>query len=219
MRFVFFNDDFHIEDVTAETAVFGIYGPQAKAKHVEAGFPDEALPLHHWRQVTLGEQTAYLHKTDPVCGDGYFVMCMMADKTAVLQQLLSAGISEIDRETFDALRIESGLPRFGAELSLDYIPLETGLWADVSFSKGCYIGQEIIARMESRGKLAKKLVRLRTETAVQVGAEIMASGKKVGSITSASPVPTGGVALGYVKTAVLDENTPLTVDEHSVSVV
>lgn len=218
MRFVFFNDDFHIEDLSGKTAVFAVYGAQAQQLLASAGFSDEALPLHHWRQVDLNGTTAYLHKTDPIAGDGYFVMCDMADETAVIQALRNAGIVEIDDAAYNALRIEAGLPRFGAELSTDYIPLETGLWDDVSFSKGCYIGQEIIARMESRGKLAKKLMRLGAETAVLPNTELTANGKKAGTVTSSAELPTGSVALGYVKTAVVEANTQLQVGETLIAV-
>lgn len=211
MRFVFFNDDFHIADLSGETAVFGVYGSQAAAMLQAAGFPEVDLPLHHWRMVELDGVTAYLHRTDPVAGDGYFVMCEEGARTAVWQSLLAAGLTVADAAAFEALRVESGLPRFGAEITGDYIPLETGLWDDVSFTKGCYIGQEIIARMESRGRLAKKLVQLRPDTAVSAGDDITANGKKVGSVTSAVVLPSGNVALGYVKTAVLEEGTLLVV--------
>ena len=60
-------------------------------------------------------------------------------------------------------RIESGVPRFGAEISQETIPLEVGLWDEVSFRKGCFTGQEILARMESRGQLARRLVLLGCE--------------------------------------------------------
>jgi tRNA-modifying protein YgfZ len=86
--------------------------------------------------------------------------------------------------------------------------LEANLWADVSFTKGCYIGQEIIARMESRGRMAKKLVTLRASEPVEPGADITADGKKVGTITSAAVGPHGPVALGYLKTAVLEQSSP-----------
>ena len=69
-------------------------------------------------------------------------------------------------------------------MTLDYIPLEAGLWDDVSFHKGCYTGQEIIARMESRGKLAKRLTRLRPASPVAAGAEIVANGRPGGTILS-----------------------------------
>lgn len=217
MRFVFFNDDFHIEDVSEQTAVFGVYGPQAKALLEKAGFPDEALSLHHWRQVDLDGVTAYLHKTDPIAGDGYFVMCKVDEKTAVATKLKDAGITQIDEPAFDALRIEAGLPRFGAELTDGFIPLETGLWEDVSFSKGCYIGQEIIARMESRGRLAKKLVKLRLDTAVSTPADLTHNGKNAGVVTSVAQLPHGVAGVGYVKTAVLEDGGELMVGETAVA--
>jgi tRNA-modifying protein YgfZ len=219
LRFVFFNDDFHLENLSAETAVYAIYGPQARERLVAAGFPDIDLPLHHWRQVEVGGVTAYLHRTDPVAGDGYFVMGQLAQQPVIRARLLAAGIAEIDEAAFDFLRIESGQPRFGRELTLDYIPLEANLWADVSFNKGCYTGQEIIARMESRGKLAKRLVALRLAEPVAAGAALTAGGKPAGTITSAAVGPAGPVALGYVKTAVLDASHPLTVEGNAATVI
>lgn len=220
MRNVFFNDDFHLTDISAETAVMGVYGPRAADLLTAAGFDDPRdLPRHHWRQATLGDATAYVHRTDPIAGDGYFVTCQSADGPAVSEALLAAGIVPIDEAAYDYLRIESGQPRFGRELTLDYIPLEAGLWDDVSFHKGCYTGQEIIARMESRGKLAKRLVALRPAAAVEAGSAIMAGGREVGSVTSAADGPAGPLALGYVRTAALDNAQPLSVADSPVDVL
>jgi aminomethyltransferase len=216
MRFVFFNDDFQLQDVSGETAVFAIYGPQAGAKLAEAGFGEVDLPLHHWRQSAVAGAAAYLHRTDPIAGDSYFVMCQVADRDVVWNHLVSVGLIVGDEAAFDFLRIEAGLPRYGRELTNEYIPLETGLWADVSFNKGCYTGQEVIARMESRGKLAKRLVKLQTAVPVAAGEAITANGKNAGTITSAAVGPNSAVALGYVKTAVLTADTPLFVGETAV---
>lgn len=212
MRNIFFNDDAQVKDISAETAVFGVYGPRAGELLAAAEFPEVDLPPHHWRQAAIDGATAYLHRTDPVAGDGYFVTAGMADRQTILTALLAAGLTPIDDAAYDTLRIEAGLPRFGRELTLDYIPLEAGLWSDVSFSKGCYIGQEIIARMESRGKLAKRLVRLRPAAPVAAGMAIDTGGRAVGSITSAAAGPAGPVALGYVRTATLDEGAALSAD-------
>lgn len=216
MRFVFFNDDFHIEELSEQTAIFAVYGPQAKARLIGAGFPDVDLPLHHWRQCEVAGVTAYLHRTDPVAGDGYFVMCGTADKEKLGHHLLGADLILADEAAFEFLRIESGLPRFGREMTQDYIPLEANLWEDVSFSKGCYVGQEIIARMESRGRLAKKLVQLQAVTPVEVGATLRADGKTAGTVTSAAVGPDGPVALGYVKSSMLEEQ--LMVGETAVNI-
>lgn len=219
MRFVFFNDDFHMEDISAETAVLAVYGAQAAQRLSEAGFPEVDLPLHHWRKAQIGAITAYLHRTDPVAGDGYFVTADTGAKEPLWQHLTGSGLIPTGTDAFEALRIESGLPRFGRELTPDYIPLETGLWDDVSFHKGCYIGQEIIARMESRGRIAKKLVRLSLAAPVEAGAEISAAGRKVGAISSAAAGANGPVALGYVKTAALEKESTLTAGEVVVTAV
>lgn len=220
MGHVFFNDDFQLKDLTAATAIFGVYGPQAAEKLAAAGFPEVELPLHHWRQATVSGVTSYLHRTDPIAGDGYWVMGQAADKEALRQLLTEAGIMPIDEATFDYLRIEAGLPRFGRELTLDYIPLEANLWPDVSFTKGCYTGQEIIARMESRGRLAKRLVRLRAAAPLAAGTPITANGREVGKITSAAVGLEETVALGYIKTGVLEASeSEFTADDVSLSIV
>lgn len=218
MRYVFFNDDFQLQDLTADTVVFGVYGPKAGEKLQLAGFPEVDLPLHHWRQAQIAGMTAYVHRTDPIAGDGYFVIGYTPDKEKLWNHLLETGLVAADEAAFELLRIENGRPRFGRELSLDYIPLETGLWDDISFNKGCYIGQEIIARMESRGKLAKQLVTLTADSPLEAGTDISSDGRKVGSITSAAVGLEGAVALGYVKSGAL-ENGRLSVGETSVRIV
>ena len=216
MRFVFFQDDFQLQKKKKNTVIFGIYGPQAQQKAVAAGFPDEALPLHHWRQVKFGEITAYLHRTDPIHGDGYFVLGEAKDRDALWQRLLDSGLVVADANAFDFLRIEAGLPRFGHELTQEYIPLEANLWDDVSFNKGCYIGQEIIARMESRGRLAKKLVQLTADGPLEAGSDLQANGKNAGTVTSTAVGPHGIIGLAYVKTAVLDSESELRVGDTAV---
>lgn len=210
MRFVFFNDDFHIQDISEETTIFAIYGPQAgRILGEEVGFPEVDIPLHHWREAEIAGVTAYLHRTDPINDGGYFVMCETKFAAELTHFLQETSLVPADEPAFDFLRIEAGLPRFGREITQDYIPLEAGLWDDVSFTKGCYIGQEIIARMESRGKLAKRLVKMRPQEPVESGGELSANGKKAGSITSAAVGVNGPVAVGYVKTSVLDNGSQL----------
>lgn len=220
MRFVFFNDDFQLEDISSKTTIFGVYGP--RAEHIlgeEAGFPEVGMPLHHWREAEIAGVTAYLHRTDPINDAGYFVMCETPHREALGDALLAAGLVTADEPAFDFLRIEAGQPRFGHEITQEYIPLEAGLWDDVSFTKGCYTGQEIIARMESRGQLAKKLVRLTSNSVLDEGAEISAAGKRVGSITSAATAEGGTLAMGYVKSSTLIDNSPLSAGNQSLEIV
>jgi folate-binding protein YgfZ len=109
---------------------------------------------------------------------------------------------ELTAEEWEAERIAAGVPVMGAELTERTIPAETGLVpVTVSFTKGCYTGQELVARIDSRGgNVARHLRLLRSAEPLGPGAELVAGAKVVGTVTSASPL--GPVALGYVGRAV-----------------
>ena len=236
-RNTFYNDDLQVTRLGG-LLLLGVYGPRAGEMLAEVGLETEALPLHHWRvssvpvvnaqiapidsggglpqarKLEATEMFCMIFRADAIAGDGYYLLIEQQKAEPLLTLLSLAGLTPIDEELYDYLRIEAGRPRFGRELTLDYIPLEAGLWDDVSFSKGCYI-----ARMESRGKLATRLTRLRPASPVAAGAEITANGRPVGTITSAADGPGGPVALGYVKTGVLDEGAELSADGIVLKVV
>ena len=109
---------------------------------------------------------------------------------------------EVGEEELERWRIEAGIPRWGREIDGQILPAEASLdETHVSFSKGCYPGQEPIARQRYRGKVNRKLRVLDVEGDATPGTELLLDGKKVGRITSAVP----GVALGYVRTEVPDD--------------
>jgi folate-binding protein YgfZ len=112
------------------------------------------------------------------------------------------GWTVMDDSSYEARRIVAGMPRMGAELTDKTIPAETGLVArTVSFTKGCYTGQELVARIDSRGSNVPRRLRLLTSTEqVAPGAELVdGEGKVAGSVTSAARGSDGFVALGYVR--------------------
>jgi folate-binding protein YgfZ len=109
---------------------------------------------------------------------------------------------ELDEGAFERWRIEAGIPRWGNEIDDRVLPAEAGLTeTHVSFTKGCYPGQEPIARQHYRGKLNRRLRVLDVDGEVSPNDELVYEGKKAGRITSAVP----GVALGYVRTEVPDD--------------
>jgi folate-binding protein YgfZ len=109
---------------------------------------------------------------------------------------------EVGEEELERWRIEAGIPRWGREIDDQILPAEAGLdETHISFSKGCYPGQEPIARQRYRGKVNRKLRVLDVEGDVTPGTELVLDGKTVGRITSAVP----GVALGYVRVEVPDD--------------
>ena len=123
-------------------------------------------------------------------------------------EIALAGVPLVGADALEALRIESGVPAMGAELTDATIPAEAGAWViegSVSFTKGCYTGQELVARVDSRGGNVPHPVRgLRFDSGpVPVGAEIMVGEKRVGTVTSVAESPRlGHIALGVVGRAV-----------------
>jgi tRNA-modifying protein YgfZ len=111
---------------------------------------------------------------------------------------------EVGEEDVERWRIESAIPRWGREIDDRVLPAEAGLdETHISFTKGCYPGQEPIARQRYRGKVNRRLRVLEVDGEAEPGDELLLEGKKVGRITSAVP----GVALGYVRVEVPDEAT------------
>jgi folate-binding protein YgfZ len=121
------------------------------------------------------------------------------------------GALEIDAETFERLRIERGVPIYGVDCDESTIVPELGTDGLISYNKGCYIGQEIIARIHFRGHVAKQLRGLRFDRRVEPGAELRsADGKPAGRVTSvATSSKFGEIALGFVRYEYLEPGTRL----------
>ena len=209
-KYIFFNDDVQVRDVSREFGMLSIYGVKAsEAASQIAGENVGDLALHAWRLAA----NVLVARADAIGGDGFHLIAAPDELAALWQAAVEAGAVPIGEQAFEVLRIESGQPRYAHELSETYIPLEVDLWPDVSFSKGCYIGQEIIARMESRQRLAKQMVGLRAREPIQVGSDVYMDGSSVGKVTSAAARPDGtSIGIGFVKPAHAGAGTRVSLD-------
>jgi aminomethyltransferase len=152
-------------------------------------------------QATTWDGGAAWRVERPVGGG---VMLLLAREAASRGAELWNGTEDAQR-AYQILRIEAGLPEIGSEIKDDSLPLEVGLVGAVSFTKGCYIGQEIIARMESRGRLAKELLGVHAEAELAPGEAIHQQGRTVGSVTSATRSPRyGPIGLASVRPSALE---------------
>jgi len=129
-------------------------------------------------------------------------------------QASAGSFPEIGREAAEALRLERGIPQFGVDFTPRNNPIEAGLQHAISFTKGCYVGQEVVSKATYVGGVNRRLVRLRVadESPVPAGAEIVdAGGKKVGAVTSSaySPESRSAIAFGYVKRTFANAGTRL----------
>lgn len=217
---VFFNDDFQLRDLSAETSLFTLHGPNADA-FVETLVNiklDKSHSTFRCLEISIAGQQVVAAERKAVSGAQWALIVPSAGAGEVWQALLESGkahgLVPAGSLTYNTLRIQAGRPGAGRELSQDYIPLEAGLWDEVSFSKGCYTGQEIIARMESRGKLAKAMVRLSLTQMVDAPAPLLYEGKAVGTLTSSVQTPKGEyLGIGFVKLALAEPEQSLAVGE------
>ena len=204
-RNIFFNDDVRIQDLAPELHQFDLVGPAVDTLFGAPPSPGQQV----WHRQLADHDVLIAQRTPP----GVPRRSLLVPTTgavAVWQALCAAGARPAGSLLFNALRIRAGRPATGSELTADYIPLELGLWDEVSFSKGCYTGQEIIARMESRGQLAKMMVLLRPQDEVNAPANLQHEGRVVGRLTSSVIAPDGvRHALGVLRRNLAQPGTGL----------
>ena len=206
---IFFNDQATLESAGRSHGQLALYGPSAAVLLSElSGMARGELPLDHTTTVELAGGPVLVAARLPIGGPSFTLYPPAERLEAVRGVLSTAGAMLLDDATLDVLRIEQGYGATGHELGQEYIPLETGLLDAVSFTKGCYVGQEIIARMESRGRLAKQLRGLRLSAPAAAPAKLEVGGKEAGDLTSvALSLRFGPIALAYVRTAHAEPGT------------
>jgi len=208
--YIFYNDQVKFEDVSNGLGQLGIYGPRAGAVVEALTTGTNALVENRF----VEREDLIVWHSRPLAGAGYTLIAPVERLESLWDQALAAGATPAGEEAFQMLRLAAGWPEAGHEITEEFIPLEANLWDAVSFSKGCYIGQEIIARMESRGRLARRLVGLTLEAPVEVGSEVRVDEGIAGKVTSAGIIPeVGPVALSFLKTAFAEPGTRVRVGE------
>jgi folate-binding protein YgfZ len=195
LRGYVFYQDVAIEDRTAETAVLHLAGSDAvRALPIPAA---PAAPHEHLEAEVFG-RNARVAAEARTGAPGFDVRVAAADKEAVAAALIDAGAAPAPLAELESARVSAGIPRWGRELDESVLPNEAWLERNaISYNKGCYIGQEIVARIRTYGHVNRHLVRLELGTGLDVapGAEVLAEGARVGAVTSATP----GVALAFVR--------------------
>ncbi|MCI0570343.1 MAG: aminomethyl transferase family protein [Myxococcaceae bacterium] len=210
------SEDAELTDVSSEWGQLGVYGPGAFAALSAAlGSPQEVLARNAVRSVDFGGATVLLVGNPVPAGAGVDVLVPRAALEPLYGALLEKGRARpIGFDVLEVLRVEAGWPRYGQDMVDTTIPLEAHLERAISYNKGCYIGQEVIARATFRGHMNRKLagLLLGEGEAPAPGAELRSGEKKAGWLTSVVRSPTLGqnVALGYVHRDLLTPGTELT---------
>jgi glycine cleavage system T protein len=220
--------DFHVTDLTNETALVSLQGRQAAAM-VQSVFGDAVprIPDTGAAELKWLESEIKLIRASHTSEDGFDLIVNSDQAERLWDALVNAGARPVGLDALEMLRIEAGLPRYNIDIDETTVVTEANLDDAVSYTKGCYLGQEIIARIKYRGHVAKKLTGVMFGQAVRVenDAKIKApDDKDIGRITSVTYSPRLGrtIALGYVKYDYLASGTTvkvvLGVEEFAVEV-
>jgi folate-binding protein YgfZ len=193
-------DDVEVADVTSEITAIGLAGPKARTVLQTAGIDLPSLePL----------QMTEIHSNTIVRGDmpgvdSYEIWLAPGDREQLWNLLTKSGGKPTGEAALELLHIAAGVPRYGQDIRERDLPQETEQARALNFNKGCYIGQEIIERIRSRGAVHRKFTGFEVEGNLPTpGATIQSDGREIGEITSAATLPLAAndrsVALGYIR--------------------
>jgi folate-binding protein YgfZ len=191
-------DDVTIEDVTGQWTAIGVEGPKAAEalRSLDAQLPTDDLSWTSWGNWVVARISA-------TGAPGFRIFTPSDDRAQLIARLQSANIVAADAEAVKIVRLENGKPRYGEDITEAHLPQETQQMHALHFSKGCYLGQEIVERVRSRGHVNRLLMPLRisAQEAPAPGSKVVVQGKEIGEITSSAYSPALGcvVSLAYVR--------------------
>ena len=199
-------EDLEVEDVSNSTTVVALAGDGAGAALGLESTGPEPLPGLQYPTATVnvgGHDAIALSRpmgATPCC----LLVAPSGEAAGIVEALAATGAVEAGVEAWEALRVASGAPAFGPEMGEPYNPLETGLIGAIDFTKGCYIGQEVIARLDSYERVQRYLSVLRFSDSCEANAStpLYIDGRQAGTVTSVYRTPGGELrGLGFVRTA------------------
>ncbi len=197
-------DDVEVEDLSAKLATIGISGPDSGSVLAKASFTIPALDMLQFADLTWRDVPVTIVRTDNPLVESYELWLAPEIAQPAQKALIEAGAKSVSGPALELLRVVSGLPAYGQDVRERDLPQETEQQRALHFSKGCYVGQEIVERIRSRGAVHRKFSGFEVQGELpSPGAKIQSDGKDVGEITSLAVLPTTTgerrVALGYIR--------------------
>jgi glycine cleavage system T protein len=209
-------DDVEISDLTGLYGMISLQGPKARPLLRDIVASEQIPPLMNSHgALQIADREARIVRSTHTGEEGFDLIIPIQDLTPVIESIEKAGkvfsLCWVGARAQEMLRVEAGIPRYGIDMDEDNLLLETGLDQAVSFEKGCYLGQEVVERIHSRGHVNRKLAGMVLEgkTAASRGDKITSGEKEIGRVTSSifSPHSKSPIALGYVHRDYLQPGT------------
>ena len=212
-----------VEVAGEKLAAIGIAGPKSRETLQTAGFQVPDLGPLQFASAPWQEAAVTLVRGDNPRVESFELWLAPSDLEKVSGALVKAGARPVGTAALDLLRIAAGIPRYGADIRERDLPQETEQERALNFSKGCYVGQEIVERIRSRGQVRRKFTGFDINGPLPApGSKILVEGKEVGEITSAGSLPLSGgerrVALGYIRREAATPGKPVEAGGSAASV-
>jgi tRNA-modifying protein YgfZ len=218
-RYIFFGDKVQLEDKTDSTVCFSLIGPSSSNLLMKLGIPELPQELDAHFLGAIADIQVRVTNGSGLSTPGYTLIADQANGLSLWKTLTEAEAVPLGEKAWEQLRICQGRPMPGTELTEDYNPLEAGLWQMVSFNKGCYIGQETIARLNTYNGVKQKLWGLMLDGESKPGTPIVLEDQKIGVLTSVVETPEGFFGLGYIKTKAGGNDLKVRVGDGNATVV
>jgi hypothetical protein len=200
-RYLFPMDKVEVKDISSEYSIFSLIGIESKnlIAKLAATTPSNVSHASH-QLISLENLQVRVAVGSGLTTEGYTLIIPVNNAAEVWQMLVEAGAVPIGDRSWQQLRIQQGRPAPDYELTDDYNPLEAGLWNTISFEKGCYIGQETIARLNTYKGVKQRLWGVRLNGKAELGNVVKIGDKKVGKLTSCTETNDGYFGLVYIRT-------------------
>ena len=221
-KFVFM-EDVTLTNLSSHFVLLNLIGPHASKilQEISGSNVSELEPLAN-TSITIADKDLQIIRRNLGPLDSYFLIIPQDDLPLISQQMNSHGAEWIGEDSWDMIRIEYAIPLFGKEIGQEYNPLEVGLEKLIDFDKGCYIGQEVIARLDTYSKVKKRLVSLSIDSSYSCSPEqeIYLDGKAVGHLTSIAMHPNGleYIGLGFLRVGPLSQSDSFALTSEGVGI-
>ncbi len=207
---IFFMDRVTVEDLSQDIVQYDLLGPHSQDLLQRLGM--QAPALNQVSDVEIVGKRLRILAVEGCFGLGYRLLGADKDREIVEDALRQSGALRLSPASHEAIRVEAGQPQASKELSEEYTPLEAGLFSAIADGKGCYTGQEIIARQITYDKVTQQLCGLRLPELKPTGERIYAEGKPAGTLTSFAQSPRfGPIALAILKRPYFQPGTQVAV--------
>ena len=197
-------DDVEVKDISDQLTALGLTGSQAADVLLKAGIPAPELTYLQFAAVAWQQLAITVLRSGEEARESWQVWIEPRHVSALWDALVKAGARPAGTAALNLFRIARGIPQFGQDIRERDLPQETGQIRALNFSKGCYLGQEIVERIRSRGAVHRQFGAFTVEGQLPApGTKIQADGKEVGEVTTSAVLPLPGgdrtVALGYLR--------------------